>query len=115
MQEYRRGNFAPQACARCPDLLPKLAVVVHNRHNVYNTRATSSFKVLHDEQGWRVYQAFVAAVARTERQDNAPPVFVDKGLPNPKQFPVLYTGGPLAGQACWRTANNQCIHRTQTA
>ncbi|PRW18346.1 ATPase [Chlorella sorokiniana] len=89
--EYRRGNFAPQAYQRCPDLLPKLAVVVHNRHNVYNTRATSGFQFLHQEQGWRVYQAFVAAFARTGQDERAPPVFVDKGLPNPNQFPTLYT------------------------
>lgn len=91
MQEYRRGSFSPLACQRCPNLLPQLALVVHNRHNVYGTRAAAGYQVLHKEQGRRVYEAFVAATARREQQEGAPRVFVDKGLPDQTQFTKLYT------------------------
>lgn len=72
---------------RAAHLLPKLAVVVHNRHPVLAMRASPASQHLQDAASVRLFEAFEVANADRGRGH----VFVDKGRPNMDQFQALYT------------------------
>lgn len=87
-QTVRKGAFAVKAAERAAELLPKLAVVVHNRHSVRATRTTRAFQHLADTATESLYAAFQEA----NPQGGSGRVFVDKGHPDKAQFEMLYAG-----------------------
>lgn len=88
---YNRMHESDKSYQRTRDLLPKIAAVVHNRHNVHKTRAVCAFSHLHSLQGERIYEAHKVAHRLRGEDPRMAAVFVDKGLPTATQFNDIYT------------------------
>lgn len=97
-RSVRKSTFAVKASERrATNLLPRIAVVVHNRHNVRATRATAAFQHLHNQTAERLFHAFNEACQGEAGPDGSARVFVDKGKPNFEQFQRLFTSALCCG------------------
>jgi hypothetical protein len=94
LQALQHESFSAKATERGRVMLPKIATIIHNRHNVWATRPVLAFQQLHDDTARRIFQAHEVA------KQQGSPVFVDKGRPDFEQFNRLYTGVLSAVLCC---------------
>lgn len=94
LQALQHESFSAKATERERVMLPKIATIIHNRHNVWATRPVLAFQQLHDDTARRIFQAHEVA------KQQGIPVFVDKGRPDFEQFNRLYTGALSAVLCC---------------
>jgi hypothetical protein len=81
-------SFAARASAHPARrlLLPKIATIIHNRHNINRTRVVRPFLHLQQEAAERIFAAYA------EARQHSIAVFLDRGAPNEEQFDLLFTG-----------------------
>ncbi|PSC71382.1 ATPase [Micractinium conductrix] len=92
IQGYMQDSFSVKASQRAADILPKIALIVHNRHSVRRTRLANAVQHLNNQQTLRACTALQGAKQRLTVNPSASPVYVDKGLPNASQFADIFTG-----------------------